>query len=74
MLLNLIQELTGSQSEISIIEIERTISSEMSSELIRKILPENIQAPTSFEIFGSACIINLKQKHLDYRFWIGKFY
>ena len=72
MLLNIVQELTGSQSEISVIEFDRQISSEMSTEIIRKILPENIQAPTSFEIFGNACIINLKPKHLDFRFSIGK--
>lgn len=42
------------------------------SEALRKLLPEDIEVPSSFETVGHIVHLNLKEKSLPYRYIIGK--
>lgn len=53
-------------------KIEQTYADYSVEQVLRMLLPEDVQVPTSFETVGHIAHVNLRDEHMRWKFMIGK--
>ncbi|AFN82823.1 putative methyltransferase [Encephalitozoon romaleae SJ-2008] len=66
------EELSNEESELIDVEIELLYEYFTYNEVLRKVLPKEVQTPSSFEIVGSIVHLNLDEEQIKYKDIIGQ--